>query len=289
MKRAIQIVFVAAVVCVSLVSVVSADWNPGDSALFVQSPDLSTEGIDINSTYSLLQTSYANADDFTVSQSTKITDLHIWGSWKDDTLPDYNWWAFDPDTGEPLWPPAYDPGYVKFSLSIYDNVPAYTDPTYNYPYSTPGDPVWSMTFDPENPVYDDGWFTTSLYADELQEGFMNPLAPLEYVFPGDTECYQYNFYITEDAAFSAQAGQVYWLVLTADPLDDLNDPQFGWKTSDEGHNDKAVSWDQQLIRWQMIQKLGQTYDMAFVVTPEPATLSLLVLGGLALIRRRRKA
>ena len=32
---------------------------------------------------------------------------------------------------------------------------------------------------------------------------------------------------------------------------------------------------------------GTRLDMAFVITPEPAALSLLVLGGLLVIRRRR--
>jgi len=34
---------------------------------------------------------------------------------------------------------------------------------------------------------------------------------------------------------------------------------------------------------------GESLDLAFVITPEPGTMSLLVLGGIAvLLRRRRK-
>ena len=33
---------------------------------------------------------------------------------------------------------------------------------------------------------------------------------------------------------------------------------------------------------------GNTYDMSVQVSPEPATLSLLAIGGLAVLRRRRK-
>ena len=73
---------------------------------------------------------------------------------------------------------------------------------------------------------------------------------------------------------------------------------FGWTTADvDGYpepyagnhfEDDAVWGDYPDPNWQEIQEpySGKSLDLAFVITPEPGTLGLLALGGLALLRRR---
>ena len=288
MKRTV-FVLVCLTILAGLPAIAWADWDPNDPYLFKQMPNLATSGIDINSTSYVPDEGYIVADDFILSTSTKITDFHLWGSWKNDVLPDNLWWLIDPNTGEDLAPPSPDASYMKISVGIYADIPASQNPDH---YSKPGTLLWSASFHRASTWEpNEGWFYTRKYADDIQEGFMNPVAPLEYTFPGDTECYQYNCYITEDMAFSAQAGTIYWLGVTVESLDrSMADPQFGWKTSVDQWNDKAVGaqassdWT-----WTKITKGGQNYDMAFVVTPEPASLSLLLLGGLSLLRRRKSA
>jgi internalin A len=74
-------------------------------------------------------------------------------------------------------------------------------------------------------------------------------------------------------ASNLDGGQV--LTLTAE-LDSLNwlDVTGPWDTFDAGTQDSLNSWD--------------SIEGNTLVTPEPATMSLLALGGLAVLRRRRK-
>jgi hypothetical protein len=71
-------------------------------------------------------------------------------------------------------------------------------------------------------------------------------------------------------------------VITGSP-----DTLWGWKTSLDHWNDDAV-WSVPGTIWQELRDpaTGESLDLAFVITPEPATLSALLLGILALCRRR---
>ena len=67
---------------------------------------------------------------------------------------------------------------------------------------------------------------------------------------------------------------------------------WGWKTSRDNFEDDAVYYGMlptQVWTWLPLEDpdTGETLDMAFVITPEPATLGLLLLGGLAMLRRRQ--
>ncbi len=115
--------------------------------------------------------------------------------------------------------------------------------------------------------------------------------------------------------FLEQAGTIYWLSIAAQTghaLSELADgtwvstdsgkPErqdhfWGWHTSPDAFNDLATmgdlfmpepdSW--QYDNWLPMEPLHDTGDQAFelLTVPEPATLGLLVIGGLALIRRKR--
>jgi len=238
--------FVFAAVLVLAFSVVaSADWNEGDPFKWIQFPDLSEMGMDVNATHP-----YILADDFECTERGLITDIHIWGSWMEDYIP----------YGE-------DPTAVSFTLSIHADIPAEASPT---GYSMPGELLWMMDFEP-------GMFQARIWASDLMEGWFEP--PDMYTPWGDTICWQYNFIIDEASAFE-QLGTpdqpvVYWLDVQARPLDPY--AYFGWKTSIDHWNDDAVwvhgeepymgDW------WELRYPEGHPYfpesiDLAFVITGE---------------------
>jgi hypothetical protein len=239
-----------------------ADWNPGDpyKMLFPQLPDLSSNGVDVDASQNWL------ADDFQCIQNGPITDIHVWGSWKDDTIA--------------------DPGHVVFNLAIYSDLPA----PYPHGYSQPAMLLWSR-------YVDMGQFTVRTWATGLAESYWDPVTGL--VSP-DTACYQYNFAIPSSEAFVQTKDTVYWLALMAVPLEGYT--QFGWKNSMVHFADDGVFWNSSFGDWvDLHYPIGhplnpESVDLAFVITPEPATLSLLAMlalslskrGGLAVLKRKRK-
>jgi hypothetical protein len=222
-----------------------ADWDPGMPAKWVQMPDLSPMGVDVNATLDFIL-----ADDFLCTASGPITGIHLWGSWRNDYLP---------FGGDPMG--------VFFRFSIHADIPANQNPD---GYSIPGDLLWERTFQP-------GEFTARQFG-EGPEGWMDP--PDEYGFPADYFCWQYNFRIDPTEAFFQQGSPdqpiVYWLDVQAQPID----PQafFGWKTSVEHWNDDAV-WGRGVepfmgpwfeLRYPPQHEMyGQSIDLAFVLTGEP--------------------
>ncbi len=156
-----------------------------------QSPDLSTDGIDVKATLPNVL-----ADDFLCTEQTLITDVTVWGSWLNDQLPGNN------------------PSNVTFTLSLHADIP---DPDGDGPgYSRPGDTLWQRTFQP-------GTFTARRYAEHIDEGWWDPSQPTSsYIFPGDHVCWEYNFLIPPSDAFCQRGSPdnpvVYWLDLQATPL-----------------------------------------------------------------------
>ena len=136
----------------------------------------------------------------------------------------------------------------------------------------PGEVEWWRVFQP-------GEFTARVWADGLMEGFMYP--PEQYWGPGaDTVCWQYNFRMPEAEAFIQQGTEtdpvVYWLDVQAI----VSDPEawFGWKTSPEHWNDKAVftmGTEPYSGPWQELfyppghEWFMQPIDLAFVIQGAP--------------------
>ncbi len=226
-----------------------ADWDDGQPAKWVQWPDLTPMGIDVNCSNHL--DDYILADDFECTEPGLITGIHIWGSWLQDELPlDGN------------------PEALTFTLSLHADIPADQNPL---GYSMPGELLWMRTFQP-------GEFSARVWEAGLMEGWMNP--PEDYMFPGDTVCWQYNFFISPEEAFE-QVGTpdepvVYWLDVEATlPHDQI---AFGWKTSMDHWNDDAVwgvgpepymgPW-YELVYPPMHELAGQSIDLAFVIQSEP--------------------
>ncbi len=235
-----------ALLCLALMLLATpalADWDIGDAHKWVQFPDLSPTGCDVNAT-----NPYLLADDFLCTVTGPITDFHIWGSWYHDQLPF-----------------GMDPNAVAFTLSIHSDIPAWESPT---GYSMPGPVLWVRTFYP-------GQFTARIWEAGLQEGWIEP--PNVYEPLGDTQCWQYNFEIEPFEAFiqegSTVAPMVYWLDVQAQPYE--SSAFFGWKTSLEHWNDDATwvmgqepyqgIWNE--LRYPMPHPLyPQSTDLAFVIT-----------------------
>ena len=255
-------------VCVSLLSaaVAAAHWDPGDDALFAQLPNTTSSGMDVRISWELWH--YTIADDFIVDSDTGLTDLHLWGSWLHDEKP--MWGADD----------------ITFWFGIYEDIPAYTG---GKPYSRPGNQLFSSYN-----LWPDGLSPTSvrLYADNCNEGWLEPGSWL-YESGSDDECWQYNFEFGQ-SVFDLEADTVYWLSVEAYP-GQLPPPEggtasFGWKTSAGGWNDAATYRDPQTLQWKVLdppdEQIG-AQELAFVITPEPATMLLLSIGIVFTGRRRR--
>ena len=230
------------------VSSVLGDWDPGMPAKWIQLPDLDITGIDINA--SPFPDDYILADDFQCNERGVLTEIHLFGSWLDDSTP------------------MGDPGQVMFTLSIHTDIPAEQSPT---GFSMPGEVLWMMEFQAHD-------FMVRPYMEMLMEGWMNP--PADYIFPGDFTCWQYNFHIPEDMAFiqegTPEEPVIYWLDVKAIPAD--GESLFGWKTSLDHWNDDAVwgtgmepyqgPWEE-LIYPPDHELAGQSIDLAFVLNCAP--------------------
>lgn len=319
------IAVLASVVVVAMVpSLALADWNPGDPFKWRQEPDLTPTGMDVNATFWNLpqpQFPYQKilADDWLCTSPDPVTDIHIWGSWLNDRIPDQD--------GNGL------PDDVLIKLSIHDDIAAGVG---GIPYSRPGPLRFMRVFQP-------GQYRVRRYPPTVppqppvfvDEQFYEPNSDPRYrVTPGtpcdqiprepnpiigkDTIVWQYNFvnitnpFIQEGTPTSPR---IYWLdvqVLT---------PQgfvFGWKTSLNHNLDDAVFGDTpgfgaeptpqpfppfppqpwKDLRYPCGHKLIGTIDLAFVITSPSniptvsewgliiMTLLLLTAGTIILARRR---
>jgi len=204
----------------------------------VQFPDLQSEtGMDVNASLP-----YFLADDFLCTETSPITDIHVWGSWHNDMLP------------------FGDPDLVIFTVVIHADIPADESPT---GYSMPGEALAGWTFNP-------GDFIAQPWQEGTPEGWFDPPDYWEPV--GDFTCWQYNFSINPVVAFIQQGTPdepiVYWLAVQAMPLDPS--AHFGWKTSLDHWNDDAVwavgpaTWGE-LIYPQGHPFEGESIDLAFVI------------------------
>ncbi|MBN1972272.1 MAG: hypothetical protein JW787_01435 [Sedimentisphaerales bacterium] len=178
---------------------------------WLQLPDVTPHGIDIqvdsNDGMRII------ADDFECTNTDKITDVHFWGSWKNDKKYDIE----------------------RIHLSIYNDVPADS----SNPYSQPAAKVlWQKDFYP-------GEFTEKLYHEVRKPGewWWDPVKN-NLVEGADKQIWKIDIDINPNEAFTQQGTadnpRIYWLAIRVD----TNDGEFGWKTRrwPDHYMDDAV-WD----------------------------------------------
>jgi hypothetical protein len=279
-------------VCVLLLSGTAlADWKVGDPCIWSQLPDTSANAMDTKAgrsmPFSMPQVTKVLADDFISTSPGKITGINIWGGWEGGDAPVDQWGGLNE-------------GLVTFNMKIWSDVPA--SPTSGPGDSMPGNILWERSFSPVSlfrltptPSARGDWFNpnTQAWRDDM-----------------NAVLYQWSFDIDPADAFQPAGTPanpvVYWLSLEANPNGDLIlDPEFGWRNTDPGNhwNDDAAfadwTYDSAQQQWFAApwrdmeyptghQFAGQGIDLAFVLTPEPTTMALLVIGSAALIRRRRR-
>jgi hypothetical protein len=201
---------------------------------FLQRPNV-INGLDVLASYDMTL-----ADDFLCTNSGPITDIHIWGSWQQDSV----------DTN------------TSFSLGIWSDIPAVTNGANRMP-SHPGTLLWTRSFAP-------GEYVQCLYTNGSEQ-FYDPSLP--QIIGSDTQMYYLCFFPTNPffQQGSTSFPTNYWLSVNAQPSPTAG-RLFGWKTSSDKYNDDAVwfkgpnppppnaNWNE------MFNLQGQSLNLAFKIT-----------------------
>ncbi|WP_428389933.1 PEP-CTERM sorting domain-containing protein [Mucisphaera sp.] len=254
MKRT-ALLLTAALATWSVTDRVQADWIPemGHKMHHAQLPDANGWDVDITT-----DTVY---EDFECSATGPIHDVHFWASWQGDQVGQITW----------------------IDVSLHADVPAGADPnpliTYSHPDSVMYDEanrLWYRRFLPDEFVI--------RTAGQGNQGWLAPSFSQPVWNRSDHDLYyQVNIpLITEP--YVQKKGTIYWLGLHVGVAE--TNTQLGWKTTLNPWNDDAAYW--YAGQWnELIDPTdGSSLDLAFVITPEPATLSLLLLGVGTILRRR---
>lgn len=235
-------------------SPVLADWNVGDpyKMHYPQLPKVNG-GWDVMSSYYVFL-----ADDWQCTETGPVRDIHTWVSFKNDQV-------FTPNVVHlAIW--SDDPvGYQ----GIPGEDPANT-------FSKPLQQLWHRDRTA-------GQWTIRFW-DSGPQGWFDARYPGNHTLLDHSNVYQMNFLFSDTEAFWQEQGKIYWLEFTIQNPVEVN---IGWKQSITHFNDDAV-WRILGEPWNELRDpiTQESIDLAFVITPEPAGLVILMLGGLALLRRR---
>ena len=263
-----------AVVALALVAApAAADWKPiydstgriiNHKMHYPQMPD--PDGWDID------MTNFVLADDWKCSETGPVDDIHFWFSVEHQTAAD----------------PANPPNLGNINVSIHDDVPL-GDPN-PYPFSHPGMLLRQWTFVPGQYKIAGPW--------PGYQGWDVPPSSAGTVCPYPDHFWFWQVNITQIGEkvtnpFTQREGKIYWLDLNISIPD--GDPLVGWKTTLNPFNDVAVYRTPVVPGWSpvLVCEDDSFTDFAFVITPEPGMLAMLLGAGLiglvACGRRRRRS
>lgn len=255
MTKRVRILLVVVTMGLMFAGSALADWQVGDGHKmhFPQLPDPC--GLDVS-----FQVPYMLADDWRCSETGPVSDIHLWVSHKEDFIP----------------------FLMGIHVEIFSNIAV--GPLVSY--SRPGQSLWQADLFPLGEDFD----YASAPGGTGDQGWYDPYTDL-YVPSDHKSYYQMNLTNITDP-FIQKAGEIYWLGVTVDTSYPGTEVADGWKTSLDSFEDSAVylldvnEWGQ-LLYPSSHPLGGKGIDLAFVITPEPVTLSLLVFGGLAILRGRK--
>jgi len=237
-----------------------ADWDVGDAHKmhFPQLPD--PFGWDVSFYLDRPVGPILLADDWVCTDTGPVDDIHFWVSYNQEENSD-------------VW--------CDVTVDIYSN-----DPDGWNGYSTPNRSLWRKTFYTIKPVI----------FGQGDQGWLNPCDGL-CIEHDHQRFFQFNL-VDIDDPFIQEEGEVYWLAIRVSQY--CADQTIGWKTADvdrypqdyAGRHfmDDAVYMCPLSGQWYELRdpRTQESLDLAFVITPEPATMAVLGLGALALIARRRR-
>lgn len=233
----------------------SSDWSPSDDYKmhYPQLPDPNGWDIDVTT-----DTVY---DDFRCTQTGPIEDLHFWVSWKGDVIGQISW----------------------IDVSLHKDVPLITGPGVPHDFGHPD----SVMYDTESRL----WFQrflpgqfTQVPAGTSDQGWIAPsnTQPL-WNRPDHQQFFQINI-PKIDAPFIQKLNTVYYIGIHIG-VEQVG-TEIGWKTSLDNWGFDAVNWYGGEWRQLTDPVTGASLDMAFVITPEPASLTLIILAAMAILPKR---
>ncbi len=223
--------FLSALVVLCLLAIpAAADWVDADGHKmhFPQHPD--PFGWDVNATQTML------GDDWMCTETGPVSDIHFWGSWRDNLV--------GPLSG--------------FYLMIWSDIPA--NPP-DWPHSTPGQLIWEYFVPIDQvivqpmPASPQGWYSPT-------EGIAMPENHVEW--------FQYNVFLPEQNWFMQEEGTIYWLAIR--PELPSSEFAWGWKTTIDPWNDDACWFFDLSFEWiDMYLPMGftESLNLAFVITGHP--------------------
>ena len=229
-----------------------ADWDPGDPVKMhvAQLPDPNGWDVTCAGLKSL-------ADDWQCTRTGPVSQIHVWFSSNGD---------------------------ASFQLDSVLAVILADGPS--VPFNMPGDVLWHVEFPSSS-------FTVRQYGTGNQ-GWYNPYSE-QYVRDDHSVIWQVNVEDIVDP-FIQQEDKVYWLGLNLSVSGET--AGLGWKTSQDHFGNNAVRFavniadpDPATDWFPLYDPIdAEPLDLEFVITdvPEPASMGLLGLGTLALIRLRRR-
>ncbi len=215
---------------------------------WLQRPNLTTNGFDVNATFSPVDFYDLNgpgqwvvADDFRCTTPGYITDIHLWGSWWNDQV-DSN---------------------ASYTLTIWSDVPGGTSG-----FSHPGQWLWTQTF--TNGQYTlcpyTNWYEYFYAGDDIVFSDAEGASTNLYYLCFDS--FRTNFFQTG----TPDSPMIYWLSVAVQSTNQ-SPAYFGWKSSADAYNDAAVyakGTSLYPVNWSPMYGLqGERLNLAFKITTFP--------------------